>query len=78
MANYKMQKHGKKSGKVMVAPEGFEIHVPALIVCALIAFGMWLYIVGIAPMVENHKASEETTAPAEVAEVVTQASFGYM
>lgn len=70
MANYKLHKKGKTVGKAVVAPEGIDIHVPALIICALIAFGIWLYIVGISHMVEDYKAPEETT-PQDNARVET-------
>ncbi len=45
MAVYKMQKSDRNARRVEVSPDHVEVHVPALIICVLAAFLIWLYFV---------------------------------
>ena len=70
MLNYKLHKKGRSSRRVAVRQEEVEIHVLALIICAVLAFFIWLYIVGISQIPKNPIAEDTTpavtdTTPAE-------------
>ncbi len=45
MPSYKLQKKSEHGRRVAVRPDYIEVHVPALIVCVLLALGIWFYIV---------------------------------
>ncbi len=72
MPNYKLHKTPKvkKSGRVSyvteLRSERIEIHVPALLVCLLVAFVIWLYIVNFSDLT-SYPPAQETTPPAEAA-----------
>lgn len=77
MLNYKMHKKGRSSRRVAVRQEEVEINALALIICAVIAFFIWLYIVGIsqipktppvadtAPVTDTTPADPDTEAPTD-------------
>ncbi len=50
MPIYKLQKKYRSSRRVEVRTERIDIHVPALLICALLAFFIWLYIVGLSQL----------------------------
>ena len=68
MLNYKLHKKGRSSRRVEVRAVNIEIHALALIICAVLAFFIWLYIVGISqipntpPVADTTPAVSETTA----------------
>ena len=67
MLNYKLHKKGRSSRRVEVRAMNIEIHALALIICAVLAFFIWLYIVGISqipknPTVDTTPAVVDTTA----------------
>lgn len=85
MLNYKLHKKGKSARRVAVRVEEVEIHVLALIICAVLAFFIWLYIVGISqipkdpptvdttPVTDTAPEDAETDAPTDpVAETPTE------
>ena len=64
MPNYKLQKKHRSSRRVEVRAERIDIHGPALLICALLAFFIWLYIVGLSHLsaeVDNPSATPEQT-----------------
>ncbi len=68
MPSYKLQKKGKSARRVEVRAERIDIHVPALIICAVIAFLIWLYVVGFSHIPTanpNGDSSGDTTPPVE-------------
>ncbi len=76
MAVYKMQKTGRSARRVEVSPDHVEVHVPALIICVLAAFAIWLYFVnftedttlaGAESGVVSDCSGAETTAAADPA-----------
>ena len=54
MAVYKLHKKGRTSRRVAVRAERIEWNVPAIIVCVLMAFAIWLYVVSF-----SHRTTEE-------------------
>lgn len=60
MLNYKLHKKGKSARRVAVRVEEVEIHVLALIICAALAFFIWLYIVGISQIPKDPPAADTT------------------
>ena len=70
MAVYKLQKKTRTSRRVAVRAERIEWNVPAIIVCVLMAFAIWLYIVSF-----SHKDAEkvpETNTPTATAAVTDE------
>ncbi len=67
MAVYKLKKTGRNLQKVEVRAEKFEIHVPALIICLLLAFVIWLYVVNFRSSATEKLPGESipTSEPAE-------------
>lgn len=64
MPIYKLQKKHRSSRRVEVRAERIDIHVPALLICGLLAFFIWLYIVGLSHLsaeVDNPSATPEQT-----------------
>ena len=72
MPIYKLQKKHRSSRRVEVRAERIDIHVPALLICGLLAFFIWLYIVGLSHLsaeVDNPSATpEQTTTEQESAD----------
>lgn len=69
MLNYKMHKKGRSSRRVAVRQEEVEVNALALIICVVLAFFIWLYIVGISQIPKNPPAADTApvtdTVPAE-------------
>lgn len=78
MAIYKLHKKGRTSRRVAVRAERIEWNVPAIIVCVLMAFAIWLYIVSF-----SHKDAEKapetnhSTATAAVTDAYTEAAYSW-
>ncbi len=64
MPIYKLQKKSEKGRRVVVRPDYVEIHVPALIVCVLLALGIWLYVVNFTEDVTIAGGDTSPTPPA--------------
>lgn len=72
MARYTLKRISKHGTKVEVRSQHVEFHVPAFIICCVLAFLIWLYIVGIS-RIPADLAAGETTPPATEAETVVPA-----
>ncbi len=72
MAKYTLKRTGKHGGKVEVRSQHIEIHIPALIICAVLAFVIWIYIVGIS-QIPADLPPPETVSPETEATTVTPA-----
>ncbi len=69
MPTYKLHKN-RKPRRVTVQAERIDIHVPALIVCAVLAFFIWLYIVSFAHLPDELPG--DTNPPATEASTTVQ------
>ena len=62
---------GEKGGKPAVRRNLIEIRVPLLLICLVLAFGIWLYVVSFSKLLPlrihspDPKPDEETAEPAE-------------
>ncbi len=65
MPTYKLQKKHKSPRRVTVRAERVEISIPALIICAVIAFFIWLYVVGISKIPGNLNPEETNPSGGE-------------
>ncbi len=74
MPRFKLQKKYKSPRRVEVRPVQTEIHVPALILCALLAFLIWLYVVGFSHL-SDPPVTEETPPPAAETAEPTEAAL---
>ncbi len=70
MAKYSLKRTGKR-GKVEVRSQHIEIHVPALIICLVLAFLIWLYIVGISQIPKDFANAETGSSETTAAESAT-------
>ncbi len=86
MAKYILKRIGKHGGKVEVRSQHMEFHVPAFIICAVLAFLIWIYIVGISqisiesprpPETEASETEAGTVAPAEAVCLPTTLTAGW-
>ncbi len=69
MSVYKLQKKSRSGRRVAVRAERIEWNLPAMIICLLLAFAIWLYVVSFS----NHSSEnihEETTPAPDVTEPV--------
>ncbi len=73
MPIYKLQKKGKSARRVAVRAESIDIQVPALIICAVLAFVIWLYIVGFDSMSHAPQPTETEAPSTESGEVADRA-----
>ncbi len=69
MSVYKMQKKGRSGRRVEVRAERFEVNIPAIVICVVLAVAIWLYIVNFSWSSEENLPeqlpAETETVPAE-------------
>lgn len=77
MPNYKLQKKGRSARRVEVRADHIEIHVLALILCAVLAFFIWLYIVGTTTAKDNQNQtpSEPEASAAPISAVLDKSEL---
>ena len=68
MSVYKLHKKGRSGRRVAVRAERIEWNIPAIVICILLAFAIWLYIVNFSSRA-SEKKSEPSVASAQ-AEVI--------
>lgn len=61
MSHYKLRE-GDSIRKPVVKRDRLEIHVPVLLICLLLAFLIWLYVVSISKIPEELPLPSETGA----------------
>ena len=64
MTVYKLHKRGRSSRRVAVRAERIEWNVPAIVICVLLAFAIWLYIVSFSSRGAGDKIEPATTTEA--------------
>ena len=66
MAVYKLHKKGRSGRRVAVRAERIEWNVPAILICILMAFAIWLYIASFSGRVEEDKSDPATSTAQRV------------
>lgn len=77
MAVYKLHKKGRSGRRVAVRAERIEWNVPAIIICVLMAFAIWLYIASFSGRVEEDKtdSAPSTAQSAGIDDSLEAASY---
>lgn len=71
MPNYKLQKKGRSARRVEVRAQHIDIHILPLLICALVAFVIWLYIAATnAEALHEQNGEGENTEQTSVTTVV--------